>query len=239
MIAPFERYWQRLSESPDDDLRPRVIIDSGAFTAWTSGKTIDPRDYASWALDFDRRWRSRFASLEFMNLDVIGDQAATWRNLEILEGLGMSPLPIVTFGVDLSHLDRALEQYDYIALGGLVPYTRHRKKLQKWLDFCFARIMRYRKRTGVLWRIHLLGVTTEWVLNRYPCYSTDSSSWVACLRFGQAKSAGISRLPRYKDGDAEMSATIFALRSEIRKYKKMESSATKLWTSRGVAWDDA
>jgi len=220
------------------DLRPRVIIDSGAFTAWSTGKTIRPQDYAEWALDFDKRWRHKMASLEFMNLDVIGDQDATWVNQGILEGLGMKPLPIVTFGVGLNHLDRALENYDYIALGGLVPYTRDKAKLKSWLDACFSRVMAYRKKTGILRRIHLLGITTDWVLKRYPCFSSDSSSWVSCLRFGGGDAAGIKQLPRYKESDAAMAATIHTLRAEIRKYKKMQDEATKLWAMRGIAFDD-
>lgn len=236
-----EKEWAESWTQPtlkDSDLRPRVIIDSGAFTAWTTGKPINPKDYAAWAIDFDSRWRHQMASLEFMNLDVIGDQDATWQNQSILEGLGMKPLPIVTYGVDLKHLDRALEQYDYISLGGLVPYTRQKDKLQKWLDACFSRVMAYRKRTGILRRIHLLGVTTDWVLKKYPCYSSDSSSWVSCLRFGGGKAAGIKMLPRYKESDGAMAATIHTLRSEIRKYKKMEQEATNLWKSRGVVFND-
>lgn len=219
------------------DLRPRVIIDSGAFTAWSTGKVIDPRDYAKWAIDFDDRWRSKMASLEFMNLDVIGDQDATWTNQRILEGLGLKPLPIITFGVDLKHLDRALAEYDYIALGGLVPYTRDKAKLRAWLDACFSRVMKYKKTYGIMRRIHLLGVTTDWVLKRYPCYSSDSSSWVSCLRFGGGTAAGIKKLPRYKESSAAMSATIHVLRSEIRKYKQMQEEVTNLWASRGIKWD--
>jgi hypothetical protein len=220
------------------DLRPRVIIDSGAFTAWSTGKAIDPRDYAEWALDFDKRWRHKMTSLEFMNLDVIGDQDASWVNQSILEGLGMKPLPIITYGVNLDHLDRALENYDYIALGGLVPHRCDKKKLQRWLDACFARVMAYRKKTGILRRVHLLGITTEWVLNRYPCYSSDSSTWVSCLRFGGGAAAGIKQLPRYKESDAAMAATIHTLRAEIRKYKKMQDNATKIWASRGIIFND-
>lgn len=220
------------------DLRPRVIIDSGAFTAWSTGKPIKPQDYAEWALDFDKRWRHKMAMLEFMNLDVIGDQDATWKNLAILEGLGMKPLPIVTFGVDLSHVDRALKNYDYIALGGLVPHTRNKPKLKAWLDRCFSRAMKYRKETGIMRRIHLLGITTDWVLKRYPAYSSDSSSWVSCLRFGGGAAAGIKQLPRYKESAGALAATIHTLRSEIRKYKTMEQEATSLWKARGIFWDD-
>lgn len=220
------------------DIRPRVIIDSGAFTAWSTGKAIHPKDYAEWALDFDKRWRHKMASLEFMNLDVIGDQEASWGNQKVLEGLGMKPLPIITYGVDLAHLDRALSEYPYIALGGLVPYSRDKAKLKKWLDACFSRIMAHRKKTGIMPRIHLLGITTDWVLKRYPCFSSDSSSWVSCLRFGGGDAAGIKQLPRYKESDAAMAATIHTLRAEIRKYKKMQDEATKLWTLRGVVFDD-
>jgi hypothetical protein len=94
------------------------------------------------------------------------------------------------------------------------------------------------KETGVMPRIHLLGITTDWVLKRYPCYSSDSSSWVACLRFGGGTAAGLDKIPRYKESDAALSATIHTLRSEVVKYKKMETEATNLWKSRGIIWDD-
>ena len=220
------------------DLRPRVIIDSGAFTAWTSGKPIDPRDYAKWALDFRDRWEDKMKSLYFMNLDVIGDQDASWINQSILEGLGLSPIPIITFGAEKRHLVKALENYNYIALGGLVPYSQQKDKLQKWLDFCFSIIMQRQKSTGIMPKVHLLGVTTDWILKRYPCFSSDSSSWVCCLRFGGGSAAGIKKIPRYKESDAAMASTIHTLRMEIRKYKKMEQEATNLWTKRGIIFND-
>ena len=220
------------------DLRCRVIIDSGAFTAWSTGKVITPKEYAEWALDLEKRWRPKLYSLEFMNLDVIGDQSATWKNLETLEKLGLQTLPIVTFGVDLKHIDKALALYPYFALGGLVPYSRQKAKLQSWLDACFTRVMAYRKKTGILRKVHLLGITSDWSLRRYPVFSSDSSSWVTCLRYGEAPASGLGKIPRYKTSDAAMAATIHALRAEIRKYKKMEVEATNLWKSRGITWDD-
>jgi hypothetical protein len=220
------------------DLRPRVIIDSGAFTAFTTGKTIDPRDYGKWALEFKQRWEPKLAALHFMNLDVIGDQDASWENQAILEALGLKPLPIVTYGADKRHLIRAIENYHYIALGGLVPWSRQKDKLKSWLDYCFSIVMAHNKKNGVMPRVHLLGITTDWVLKRYPCYSSDSSSWVSCLRFGGGAAAGIKQLPRYKASEGAMAATIHTLKSEIRKYKKMELEATNLWSKRGVKFDD-
>ncbi|RUR77036.1 hypothetical protein PCC6912_39950 [Chlorogloeopsis fritschii PCC 6912] len=220
------------------DLRPRVIIDSGAFTSFTCGKVINPRDYAAWALEFEQRWRDKMQFLRFMNLDVIGDQEGSWKNQAILEALGMKPIPIVTYGAQKEHLIRAIENYDYIALGGLVPHVAHRERLKKWLDFCFGIITPYFKKTSVMPKVHLLGITSEWTLQRYPCYSSDSSSWVQCLRFGGGKSAGLDKIPRYKESNAAMSATLHVLRAEIQKYKKMEENTTKLWAKRGVVWDE-
>ena len=218
------------------DLRPRLIVDSGAFTAFTCGKTIKPQDYTHWALDFKKRWEHKMSFLGFMNLDVIGDQDETWKNQEMIEALGLNPIPIVTFGADLRHLERALG-YEYFALGGLVPYATKKAKLRAWLDKCFQIIVTKFKRTGVMPKVHLLGITSDWALKRYPCYSSDSSSWVKCLRFGGAEAAGIEKIPRYKESDAAMFATTHALRSEIKKFQKMEQEATKLWASRGIVFD--
>ena len=145
----------------------------------------------------------------------------------------MKPIPIITYGAEKRHLIKAIENYDYIALGGLVPYSREKPKLQKWLDFCFSAVMQKYKSTGAMPKIHLLGITTDWVLKRYPCFSSDSSSWVSCLRFGGGAAAGLKKIPRYKESSAAMSATIHVLRSEIRKYKKMEQEATNLWEKEG------
>lgn len=231
-----EKDWER-SPNFNRDLRPRVIIDSGAFTAFTTGKVIKPQDYGKWALGFKDRWEDKMSFLRFMNLDVIGDQDASWINQLILEKMGINPIPIVTYGADLKHLHRAINNYDYIALGGLVPYSNQKQKLQVWLDKCFKLIVAKFKHTGVMPKVHLLGITTDWVLKRYPCYSSDSSSWVTCLRFGSGKAAGIKQLPRYKESNAALAATIHTLRSEIKKYQKMEAEATSLWAKRGVCFE--
>lgn len=231
---PFIAYWEALATF---QVPSHTIIDSGAFTAFSTGKAISPKAYAKWVLEFKCQWFHKMTSVHFMNLDVIGDQDASWVNQSILEELGINPIPIVTFGADKKHLIKALEGYEYIALGGLVPHSRNKPKLKKWLDFCFAEVMKRYKSTQVMPKIHLLGITTDWVLKRYPCYSSDSSSWVSsCLRFGNGATAGLGKLPKYKESDAALAATRHTIRAEIRKYKMMETEATQLWESRGISW---
>lgn len=217
---------------------PNVIVDSGAFTAYTTGKIINPKDYARWALDFKKRWEHKMASLHFMNLDVIGDQDASWKNQKVLEAMGLNPIPIVTFGADKSHLIRAIENYDYAALGGLVPYVFQPKKLDTWLGYCFSIIVSHYQKTGIMPKIHLLGITTEQYLLKYPCYSSDSSSWVQCLRFGRANNAGIKKIPSYTVSDSAKAATVHALKKNIQALQTIEEKATKLWKNRGIVWDE-
>jgi hypothetical protein len=215
-----------------------AIIDSGAFTAFTTGKIIDPREYAEWALDVRSTWQSSLNSLHFMNLDVIGDQDKSWQNQRTIERMGLQVLPIVTFNADKSHLIRAIEGYPYFALGGLVPLVNQKEKLRRWLNFCFSEIVGYKKKTGVMPRVHLLGITSEWVLQAYPCYSSDSSSWMSCFRFGGGGASGIKKVPKPTSSNAGLAANLYVVTSEIKRMKKMQDNATSLWKKRGIEWHD-
>jgi hypothetical protein len=179
--------------------KPDIIIDSGAFTTFTLGKQVDIKDYVDWSLQFKKQWEPKLNSLYFMNLDVIGDQDESWVNHAKIEALGLKVMSIVTFGAGKAHLERALDNYDYMALGGLVPYSRQKTKLKQWLDYCFAIVMQRYRKNGVMPKVHLLGITSAWVLMRYPCYSADSSGWIRCLRFGDAAIAGLKKIPRFED----------------------------------------
>lgn len=223
----------------ESDLRPRVIIDSGAFTAWSTGKPIAPEDYADWAIGFRERWAPKMRRLDFISLDVIGDQEASWRNFHRIRSMGLDVLPVVTHDAPKRDVEAALE-YPYICFGGLVPLANSRGALREWLDKVFSLIVERWKQTGEMPKIHLLGVGQEWVLERYPCYSSDTSSWVRSLRFGRSDVMGRSmrRLPRYTAGEGELAVTLQTLREEIRKLKRIERDATNLWKNRGIEWKD-
>jgi hypothetical protein len=228
-----ERDWANFWEKQ----KCRLLIDSGAFSAFNSGKAIDPKDYVEWALGFKKRWTGKMSYLGFMNLDVIGDQDASWKNQFTIEKLGLETIPIVTYNAELKHLNRAIDNYNYFALGGLVPYAKKKKLLRAWLDRCFNAIFAKYRETGIMPKVHLLGITSDWVLKRYPSYSSDSSSWMACVRFGNGSTAGISRLPRISASNAALMTNLHVMRSEIKKYQTMEREATNLWVKRGIVFD--
>jgi hypothetical protein len=160
----FERYFK--GEYPE------VFADSGGFSAATQGAVINLREYAEWI----KRWAHLFTT--YANLDVIGDPVATLANQSRLEDLGLHPLPVFHTGEDWKYLDRYIERYPYIALGGMVPYMRFPAKIMPWTIQAF-------KRAQGRAVFHGFGATAWKIVRDLPWYSVDSSSWGQGFRFGQ------------------------------------------------------
>jgi len=144
----------------------RFFLDSGAFTAWKSGKPIDLDDYCRF-LD-----SMKFQPWRYLALDVIGDPHKSMVNYEIMLKRGYSPVPIFTRGEDPSVIDDLYKTTDLIAIGGLVG-TRKNKGFVKG-------IMPFFKNRNV----HLLGFTNKNMTKIIRPYSCDSSSAHSASRFG-------------------------------------------------------
>lgn len=151
---------------------PDVFADSGGFSAMTQGAQIDLGEYAAWI----KRFKHLFNA--YANLDVIGDAAATRDNQHRLEDLGTEPIPVFHVNEDWAQLESYIEQYPYIALGGMVPYMRYTKKIMPWIIKAF----RLANKQSVF---HGFGATSWDVIKNLPWYSVDSSSWGAGFRYGQ------------------------------------------------------
>lgn len=151
---------------------PEVFADSGAFSAASKGAEINIADYAAWV----KRWAHLFTT--YANLDVIGDPDATDRNQKALEDWGLEPLPVFHTGSDMAHLEKLVERYQYIALGGMVPFMRFPKRIMPWLIKCF-------KMAQGRAVFHGFGATSWTVVKALPWYSVDSSSWGSGFRYGQ------------------------------------------------------
>jgi hypothetical protein len=89
-------------------------IDSGAFTAYTTGKPVTVSEYA------DHLERTRGAWDYAFTLDVIGDHAASMRQTDELIGRGYPVVPIFTYGTPLAEFRALCRDYGYVGCGGLV-----------------------------------------------------------------------------------------------------------------------
>ena len=144
-----------------------IIIDSGAFTAHSSGVPIALSDYIAFLEDHHRRARFAFS------LDVIGDPVASMRNwLKAQERLPDVPLvPTWHIGSDVKHLEAICAKTDYASIGGAVPHFRKRDALMREL----IRAHRIARDHGT--QLHGLGVTATDAVIKLPWASVDSSSW--------------------------------------------------------------
>lgn len=152
-------------------VKPDIFADSGGFSAMTQGAQIDVNEYAAWI----KRYKHLFNT--YANLDVIGNAGATLDNQHRLEDLGVEPIPVFHVNEDWTQLESYIEQYPYIALGGMVPYMRYTKKIMPWIIKAF-------KLAGDKSVFHGFGATSWEVIKDLPWYSVDSTTWMAGHRYG-------------------------------------------------------
>ena len=146
-----------------------LFIDSGAFSAWSSGHEVNIREYAAWLIR--HRGVINFAA----GLDVIGDPAATIKNLKTLMDLVGDQVKIVpTFhvGTPWQVLDSLVSGFDFIALGGVVSLRlKDHDPLMPWL----VTAHRVLKDAGAV--AHGFGITKPPLPHVLPWYSVDSAYW--------------------------------------------------------------
>lgn len=156
----------------------RLIGDSGAFSAHTSGKPINLDTFAAWA------HATRDSTTWTAGLDVIGDADGTWDNWQALRSLDLDPIPTVHYGSPPSVLDRYAEQgVDFVGLGGMVGRKSESDRLLRW---CLS-MMRYARDTWPGMRFHGWGVTHPSLVQNLPWWSVDSSGFGQSYRFGRLK----------------------------------------------------
>lgn len=147
----------------------RVLIDSGAYTAWKTGRQIQLDDYCRFLESL------RIPAWRYFSLDVIGDPGATMRNYETMLKRGFNPIPILTRGEDFSTLEDFYKTSDMVGLGGVAGAD---SASYVWVRQVMERVAGR--------KAHILGFTSlNWVKYLRP-YSCDSSSWLSAARYGTA-----------------------------------------------------
>lgn len=147
----------------------KVFLDSGAFSAFTQGVEIDLPGYCEYIR------RNQDLILVASVLDGIGDPQKTYENQRRMEDLGTRPLPCFHYGEDERYLEYYLQNYEYITLGGMVPIAK--PQLRIWLDRIWSKYLCDERGLPRI-KVHGFGLTRVDLMQRYPWYSVDSSSWV-------------------------------------------------------------
>lgn len=175
---------------------PEIMLDSGAYSAWTKGKGIALTDYMRY-IEENKQYIFRY-----MNLDVFGDNQMSYDYYEIMRRKGFSPIPVVQYGED--HEEWLNKYYQngerFMALGGTVPIKN------KWEVSDWVRLLSWQYPEV---NFHLLGSSSRKIIDHCDMYSCDSSTWFMMAVMGKPNHIkGTSR-------QAKMERAKFNLKKEL------------------------
>ena len=169
-------YCNKFSEEVIIPSCKNFILDSGAFTFFSSGKNVDWNDYIKKYADFINR--NNIDLFFELDIDVLVGYENVLKLRKTLEQLtNKKCIPVWHKSRGKEEFIKMCEEYDYVALGGIVSKEFKQKdyKYFKWF------INEAHKRGT---KIHGLGFTNLKGLEKYKFDSVDSSSWTAGNRFG-------------------------------------------------------
>ena len=176
-----------------------LILDSGAFSAWTRKVTINIDDYIAYIK------ANQHLVAAYVNLDVIPGEfgrvpsdeeveasaAQGFENMLYMEKHGLHPMPVYHMGESLKWLDKMIDHgCDYIGISPANDRTTDQKR--DWLDMVFDHICDADGWPKI--KTHGFGVTSIPLMMRYPWYTADSTSWIL---FGVY---GMILVPRHRNG---------------------------------------
>jgi len=223
-----------------------ILIDSGAFSAWNRGLKIDIDHYVEF-IDKVKKINT-IHDIYFINLDVIPHIKGTKptktqiitacekgiENYHYIKSKGHSTIHTFHQFEDLKYLDLITKECNDLNYIGISPANDQSvESRNKWLGEVFNQV----KDTV---RTHVLGLTAKDSLEKFPCYSADSSSWINVGRFGELFDYHeLEKIPKknltrnnllYYDPTTDF-------HEALQYYINLEKYITELWRSRGIEWN--
>jgi hypothetical protein len=154
----------------------KLFLDSGAFSAWSMGVTVDLEKYCRFIHEYSDCFY--VASV----LDVIGSAEGTYENQKKMERLGTRPIPCFHYGEDPAYCEYYVNNYEYMALGGF-GVAANRGAIMQWLDEVWEKYLTDGAGRPRI-KVHGFAITAVPLMVRYPWWSVDSSSWVQISSVG-------------------------------------------------------
>jgi hypothetical protein len=187
----------------------RVMRDSGAFSAWKSGKVIDFDAYVEHTKE--RRYD------EYVALDVIGDARASYEQSYRMKDLGSPAFPVFHIGDPWSMLDDYCRDFDKVGLSCL--FGEPRRESVRFIEQAFHRTWPH--------KFHSFGWTSPAILRRFPFHSADSTSWrLPAVSFNSWEAPGGKvRLRK----DVPQSKRLELLRGVIAQWLDFEEEIQDRW----------
>ena len=184
---------KNLKERFERNAKGKLIVDSGAFTAWTRGAELNVDEYIDWLNEHKDNiyLAGQVDSIpgKFRQTPTVAEveEAAqkTFDNYWYMrERLDNPDMLLYTFhvGEPFRFLEEVLKHpgIKYIALGGMVGKNTETK--ENFAQRCFE-IIKASNNPDV--KVHAFGVTTASILEKFPFASGDSTGWIMTGASGQ------------------------------------------------------
>lgn len=216
----------------------KLILDSGAYSAYTQRKTINLDDYISYIK------RNQHLIAHYVNLDVIPgtpDKRATqeevedsaqksYENLQYMKAAGLTPIPVFHQGERFYWLERLVaEGWKYIGISPSEARDRNNKGLIRWMDQVFTMITD--KDGWPTVDTHGFGVMGYQAIMRYPLTTGDAISWLIVAGYGRIF------VPPWRGGKFDFLAPPIMVGVSGTEYGKKEDNKMRLQMF-GEAWKD-
>jgi hypothetical protein len=199
------------------------VLDSGAYSAATSGVKIDLQRYIDDCLALQQ---SSKPPCRIFALDVIGDPEKSARNAEEMKRQKIDAVSTFHYGSPWHYLPDVAKT-GRMAFGGMVQRGKggHGTKLQvhqrlRFLEECFSRIW-------PVWS-HGFGCCDPKILSRFPLASADSTTWIYGLqRYGHMQYLKMNNPGLRESTNKEVFGS--AVAGQIEFYKSMETKTQERW----------
>jgi len=209
---PYLDQWQK--NRHDYDIHDWAM-DSGAFSAFHSGKEIDLQQFIDTSL---KLLEEDDQLVEVFGLDVINDWEAGMRNVEEMWRQGVPAIPTYHAGEPEELLLEIAKTYPKIAISGTGGKKWHKSTLIKFYKECFARI----------WpcKVHGFAAVDVNLIRELPFHSVDSSTWESQVT---KWAAWRTKKGTGKNKKVSIRGSEHHLRDEVDWYLREERAARARW----------
>ena len=189
-LAKRKNCWDEINELQTK--RGMIMLDSGAFSAFTKNEVIDVQAFIRWHKQLEKECPT--VKLK-AGLDDIKDCRTSIVNQEATDAAGLDLFPTYHRNDPDDYLAWLLSRsalgevkcnrppYDYVGLGGIATGALHESdKIALFLDDAYTAICDPEGRPKL--RSHLFGISNISLLQLYPGWSNDSTSALMTALYG-------------------------------------------------------
>lgn len=185
-VSQLDVTWEARSDKP----KIRLLLDSGAFSAWSGGAPIDIDNYCAFIKE-NLHLIDTYVVLDMIpgrpggaRTQAMVEESASesYKNLQYMKKQGLKPLPVFHMGERWYWLEKMVaDGENYIGLSakkGMFPSEHERN-----LDQAFT-IITKGDGTPII-DTHGFGITSHRLLIRYPWTTVDSTTWSMSAGYGK------------------------------------------------------